>query len=92
MPPPGDSEFDLGEELRRRLQPHLEEVGVEAFVIIGYARGTDGRTKHLVAVNPGQDAAIRDGLRPAILFAMGWSGALAAPVPPNPDEKSDAPG
>ncbi len=85
MPPPGEDDYDLAEDLKRRLTPHLEELGVEAFVILGYARKADGKTTHLVAINPGQDAAIRDGLRPAILFAMGWSGALAEPAP---DEKA----
>ncbi len=88
MPPPGSDDYDLSEDLKRRLSPHLEELGVEGFVIVGYARKPDGHTTHLVAINPGQDAAIRDGLRPAIMFAMGWSGALAAPAP---DEKDHPP-
>lgn len=84
MPPPSDDpDYDLAEDLKRRITPHLEELGIEAFVIIGYAKHTDGKTIRLVAINDGDDAAYVDGLRPAILFAMGWSGMLARPVPPH---------
>lgn len=93
MPPPGEAEFDLGEDLKRRLQPHLEELGVEAFIILGYAKKGDGRTMRLVVVNDGQDVAYQDGLRSAILFAMAWGGPMARPAPPSkPNEKSDTPG
>jgi hypothetical protein len=91
MPPPGEAEYDLGEDLKRRLTPHLEELGVEAFVIFGYAKNADGKTTRWVVVNNGNDAAYTDGLRPAILFAMGWGGHLARPAdsqhPPHDNEK-----
>ncbi len=90
MPPPGD--YDFAADLKRRIQPHLEELGVEAFVVFGYVKGADGKTTRLVVVNDGQDAAYRDGLRPAILFAMGWGGHLAPPATQTPNEKSDTSG
>lgn len=85
MPPPGNDD-NLSEELHRRINPHLEELGIEGFVMMGYARQPNGRMVRVVAINDGRDAAIGDGLRPAILFAMGWSGNLARPAPPSTNE------
>lgn len=73
------------EALKASIVPRMQELGLSAFVIIGYLETENGLDRVCIA-NTAKNPAFEDGLRPAIHFAHMWG---ASPLPPekplNPD-------
>lgn len=86
MPPP-DGEPDaeaalraegrrMTDEIKKRISPQLEEMGVEGFLLIGYIRTGDGKRNRLMMVSAGDDPAIADGLEPVARAGAVWAGMI----------------
>lgn len=58
--------------LAERVLPLLQEFGVSAVVIVGYAE-VDGGLKRICIANCAKNPAFEDGLRPMIHAAHIWS-------------------
>lgn len=60
------------EAFSERIRPHLEELGVEAFVLAGYMHDADGKVSRItIGGNPG-NPAYEDGLRTLNALAAKW--------------------
>lgn len=76
--------------LREQALPRLDEGGIEAFVLVGYLRTTDGELQRVCLASTGNNAAYEDGLRPVVAFAHAW-GAKPTPPPMPPRTPPPAP-
>lgn len=97
MPPPEESEAAaqhraegrrITEEIKKRIVPQLQEMGVTGFVLCGYMELGDGSKSRLLLVHDAGDPAIADGLRPLAMHGAVWGGLLGG----TPHEKSDTAG
>jgi hypothetical protein len=94
MPPPEDEALQRAEgvritdEIKRRITPQLQEMGVTGFLIVGYMTLGDGSKSRLLLVSDGGDPAIADGLRPVAHTGAIWAGLFnRAHLPPNENPK-----
>lgn len=56
-----------------RIQPQLEELGIEAFVLAGYMKDSDGKiTRITYGGAPPNEPAYEDGLRVLQALAAKW--------------------
>ncbi len=60
------------QQMQERLVPHFEELGLEAFVIIGYLREGDGAVKRVTFGALNKNPAFNDGLAPILAAAAKW--------------------
>lgn len=61
------------EAFTERVRPHLEELGIEAFVMAAYMKGADDKVARITLGGmPGGNPAYEDGLRPMQIFAAKW--------------------
>lgn len=97
MPPP-DADEDpvraereegkrITDEIKTRITPQLQEMGVDGFLIVGYMTLGDGSKSRLLLVSDGGDPAIRDGLHPVAHAAAVWGGLFNRPQPPHEHKK-----
>lgn len=63
---------EIGEQINSIYGPKLKELGLESFVIAGYATDSDGKCARLVVGDGGGHPAFSDGLRPLLIFAARW--------------------
>jgi hypothetical protein len=61
------------EMIADRLRPHLDEV-FDGFVLMGYMPDENGDHLRIIFHNGSNDAAITDGLKPALVVAKAWAG------------------
>lgn len=55
-----------------RIQPHLEELGIEAFVMCAYKKDADGKVTRITLGSDGNNPAYFDGLTMPRAVAMKW--------------------
>ena len=55
-----------------RIQPHLEELGIEAFVMCAYKKDADGNVSRITLGGSASNPAYADGLRPIQAVAQHW--------------------
>jgi hypothetical protein len=61
------------EAFTERVRPHLEELGIEAFVMVGYMKDADGKVSRItLGGTPGGNPSYEDGLRPMQILASKW--------------------
>lgn len=71
------------EDLKNRIVPRMQEAGIEAFVMVGYAKFDGESLKRFVFVNDGKNPAYADGLQPVIRVGAIWGqDSLDLPPPP----------
>lgn len=63
---------DTMKALGERIIPVMQEHGLSAFVIVGYAEDGEGNLRRVCIANTGPNPAFQDGLRPVIAFAHAW--------------------
>lgn len=78
------------EDLKQRIVPRMQEAGIEAFALVGYAKFDGEHLTRFVIVNDGDNPAYQDGLRPVVQFARFW-GMEAAEFPPQPPPAGSPP-
>jgi hypothetical protein len=90
MPPPSEDEaamraegVRITDEIKRRITPQLQEMGVTGFVICGYMVLGDGTKSRLLLVSDGGDPSIADGLRPLAHAGAVWGGLFNRLQPPH---------
>lgn len=55
-----------------RIRPHLEELGISAFVMCAYMTDADGKVSRVTLGGNGGNPAFEDGLRSMQIFAAKW--------------------
>lgn len=61
------------EEIKRRIQPILSELGMESWLLLGYATDGEGQRGRAAIGHINSDPVMRDAMRPIITFAAAWS-------------------
>ena len=84
--PPDEEARRIVEEIKKRITPQLEEMGVRGFLICGYIEPSPGVKTRMLAVVDQGDPAIADGLRPVAFAAAVWGDLF------HPDEARDPQG
>lgn len=64
------------EEIKKRIGPQLEEMGIEGFVLAGYISTGDGKRSRIILGNDGGDPSIKDGLTPVNTAILIWADVL----------------
>lgn len=54
---------DKVQQFSERIRPHLEELGIEAFVMAAYATDAEGKVVRITLGGNGGNPAFEDGLR-----------------------------
>ncbi len=91
MPPPEEDEAAMAahraegqkitEEIKRRISPQLQEMGVTGFLLVGYMTLGDGSKSRVMMVVDGGDPAIHDGLQRLSFASAVWAGLIPG-IPP----------
>lgn len=55
-----------------RIRPHLEELGIEAFVMCAYGKDADGKVTRVTIGGNGGNPAYEDGLRMMHVMSAKW--------------------
>lgn len=63
---------EVCEHVAKNIVPQLQELGIEAFVLVGYAKDGDGKVTKINLALPGQNPAYQDGLRTIQMLADRW--------------------
>lgn len=61
------------EEIKRRIGPVLEELGIDSWILMGYATDGEGRRGRAAIGHINSDPVMRDAMRPIVAFAHAWS-------------------
>lgn len=62
----------VGKEIESRILPQLNELGLAAFVLVGYLEDGDGKTHRVTLGSSGHNPAQADGLRGMQIMAQKW--------------------
>lgn len=90
MPPPEDEQAAaeeahraegqrITEEIKRRITPQLQEMGVTGCMVVGYMTLGDGSKTRFLFVSDGGDPAVKDGLRAPAFASAVWAGLIPSP-------------
>lgn len=60
-----------------RIQPHLEELGIEAFVLCAYKKDAEGNVTRITIGGDGNNPAYHDGLTMLRAIAAKWGSGQA---------------
>lgn len=81
---------EFSKNLQERVVPLLEELGIEGFVLAGYATDGDGHMGRFAVGQTNRNAAIEDGLRQMCHIATMWSAPAQEFGPPSAKEPDKA--
>jgi hypothetical protein len=63
---------EICDETILRIKPQLDELGFEGFVLVGYARDTNGNVGRCMIADGKNNPMIKDALQPMVHMAMAW--------------------
>jgi hypothetical protein len=63
---------EQAEAIEKKIVPLLAELGLEAFMVAGYASDGEGKIHKVTFAYTGQNPAYSDGLRGMVIMAARW--------------------
>lgn len=63
---------EVNEHIAKNIVPQLQELGMEAFVLVGYQQDDSGKTNRVMMFLPGANPAYTDGLKQMANLCDAW--------------------